>query len=82
MGGPDHYGYLGVINIFLLDTKIMILTCFLRSEPEIILYNRKKPRRDTMGTCADVFRGFCGSKINFTFIFPSKTSKMVKIRQK
>ena len=35
----------------------MILTCFSRSEPEIIIYNREKPRRDTLRTCADVFRG-------------------------
>ena len=60
----------------------MILTCFSRSEPEIIIYNREKPRRDTLGTCADVFRGFGGSKTNFAFIFSSKSSKMVKNRSK
>ena len=60
-----------------LEVKNHDFDLFSRSEPEIIIYNREKPRRDTLGTCADVFRGFGGSKTNFAFIFSSKSSKMV-----
>ena len=53
-----------------LEVKNHDFDTFFEVRAEIIIYNREKPRRDTMGTCADVFRGFGGSKTNFVFIFP------------
>ena len=55
----------------------MNLIRFSILEQEIIIYNREKPRRDTMGTCSDVFWGSMWLKSNFAYIFSSKTSKMV-----